>query len=185
MTATAIERFCRQRVWLGARAGQTVSFHLSGTFMSYGVSTARKGTTHVSKRILAVILAVVAIVAGCGRNDGVAAAAVTPDRSQASPSGTYTAYVQEGPEENGVKPWVVLVRDQAGKEVFRDRSAYNPRNGVMISWLSTEPEQLWVYSGEVGVHKIAPGAKGGWTRAGVETENVPAEITGRWESSRS
>lgn len=139
----------------------------------------------MSKRIIAVILAVVAIVAGCGTGEDGAAPIVTPDRSQASPSGTYTAYVQEGPEENGVKTWVLLVRDQAGKEVFRDRSAYSTRNGVMISWLSTEPEQLWVYSGDVGVHKIAPGAKGGWTRTGVETENVPAEISGRWESSRS
>lgn len=139
----------------------------------------------MSKRILTVILAVIAIAVGCGKSDDAAAAIVTPNQAQTSPSGTYTAYVQEGPEENGAKAWVVLVRDQAGNEVFRDRSAYNPRDGLMISWLSTEPEQLWVYSGDVGVHKIAPGAKGGWTRAGVETENVPAEISGRWESSRS
>ena len=135
----------------------------------------------MGKRLIAVILAVMAIVVGCGTSDNTAAAVVTPDRAQASPSGTYTAYVQEGTEET----WVVLIRDQAGKEVFRDRSAYSTRHGVTVSWLSTEPEQLWVYSGDEGVHKIAPGAKGGWTRTGVETGNVPTEISDRWESSRS
>lgn len=137
-------------------------------------------------RLIAVILAVMALAVGCGKSDDAAAAIVTPGHPQTSPSGAYTAFVQEGPEEeNGVKTWVVLVRDQAGKEVFRDRSAYSTRHGVMINWLSTEPEQLWVYSGDVGVHKIAPGAQGGWTRTGVKSENVPSGISSLWESSRS
>ncbi|WP_454791251.1 hypothetical protein [Mycolicibacterium lutetiense] len=131
------------------------------------------------------ILAVMAIVAGCGKNDGVATPVVTPDHAQASPSGTYTAFAEQGPEEDGVKPWVVVVRDGAGKEVFHDHSSYSPRNGVMITWLPTEPEQLWVYSGDAGVYRIAPGSHGGWTRAGVKSENVPSEVSGLWESSRS
>ncbi|MFN6553323.1 hypothetical protein ACP6C7_16875 [Mycolicibacterium septicum] len=83
-----------------------------------------------------------------------------------------------------MKPWVAVVRDKAGKEVFHDHSSYSPRNGVMITWLPTEPEQLWVYSGD-GVYRIAPGSHGGWTRSAVKSENVPSEISSLWESSRS
>ncbi|QZH60230.1 hypothetical protein K1X22_29675 [Mycolicibacterium farcinogenes] len=139
----------------------------------------------MSKRIVAVILAVMAIAVGCGKSDDSAAQTVTPEHAQTSPSGVYTASVQDGPEENGAKTWVVVVRDKAGQEVFHDRSAYNPADGVMITWSPTEPEQLWVYSGDAGVYRIAPGSHGGWTRAGVKPENVPSEVSTLWESSRS
>lgn len=138
----------------------------------------------MSKRIVALILAVVALVAGCGKGDGAAAQIVTPDHSQTSPSGTYTAFAEPGQEENGEKPWVVVVRDKAGKEVFHDHSSYSAQD-VMIAWLSTEPEQLWVYSGNAGVYRITPGSHGGWTRSAVKPDKVPSEITGLWESSRS
>lgn len=139
----------------------------------------------MSKRVVAVILAVLAVLAGCGDSDDAAANIVTPGHSQSSPSGTYTAFAEEGPEELGVKPWVVVVRDQAGKEVFHDHSAYDTRSGVLITWLPSEPEQLWVYSGDLGVYRIVPGRQGGWTRTGVKPENVPSEISSLWESSRS
>lgn len=139
----------------------------------------------MSKRLIATMLAVMAIVAGCGKGDGAAASIVTPDHAQASPSGTYTAFAEQGPEDKGEKPWVVVVRDKAGKEVFHDHSSYSADKGVMITWLSTEPEQLWVYSGDAGVYRIAPGSHGGWTRAGVKSENVPSEISSLWQSSRS
>ncbi|WP_209447112.1 hypothetical protein [Mycolicibacterium septicum] len=139
----------------------------------------------MSKRIVALILAVVAIAAGCGKGDEASGQTITPGHSQASPSGTYTAFAEEGTEEDGVKPWVAVVRDKAGKEVFHDHSSYSPRNGVMMTWLPTEPEQLWVYSGDGGVYRIAPGSHGGWTRSAVKSENVPSEISSLWESSRS
>lgn len=133
--------------------------------------------------MVAVILAVMVIAAGCGKGDGTAAQTVTPDHAQTSPSGTYTAFAEPGPEENGEQPWVVVVRDKAGKEVFHDHSSYG--KGVMITWLSTEPQQLWVYSGDAGVYRIAPGSHGGWTRSAVKRENVPSEVSDRWESSHS
>ncbi|MEX3654819.1 hypothetical protein ABFW14_12080 [Mycolicibacterium fortuitum] len=136
-------------------------------------------------RLIAAMLAVMVIAAGCGESDDGSAAIVTPGHAQTSPSGTYSAFAQRGPEENGAETWVVVVRDKAGQEVFHDRSAYNPANGVMITWLPTEPEQLWVYSGDAGVYRIAPGSHGGWTRAGVKPKNVPSEISKLWESSRS
>ncbi|PEG57414.1 hypothetical protein CQY21_27670 [Mycolicibacterium boenickei] len=125
-----------------------------------------------------------ALAAGCGKEDDAAAQTVTPDHSQTSPSGTYTASAEPGQEENGEKPWVVVVRDKAGKEVFHDHSSYSPHD-AMITWLPTEPEQLWVYSGDAGVYRIAPGSHGGWTRSAVKPDKVPSEITGLWESSRS
>lgn len=137
----------------------------------------------MSKRIVAMIMAVVAIIAGCGKSGDVAAPVVTPGHSQTSPSGNYTAFAEEGTEENGEKPWVVMIRDKAGKVVFHDHASY--RNGVVITWLSTEPEQLWVYSGDTGVYRIAPGSHGGWTRIAIKRENVPSEVSDRWESSRS
>ncbi|CRZ13209.1 hypothetical protein [Mycolicibacterium neworleansense] len=139
----------------------------------------------MSKRIVAIVLAVMVIAVGCGKGDDSAAQTVTPGHAQASPSGTYTAFAEPGQEENGDAPWAVVVRDKAGKEVFHDHSSYSARNGVMITWLPTEPEQLWVYSGDAGVYRIAPGSQGGWTRAGVKPENVPSEVTRLWESSRS
>ncbi len=137
----------------------------------------------VNKRIVVLIVAVMAIVAGCGGGSDVAAKIVTPEHSQVSPSGTYTAVAQEGSEVNGEKPWTVVVRDKAGNEVFHDHASYG--TGVMITWLPSEPEQLWVYSGDDGIYRITPGKQGGWTRAGVKTENVPSEISTLWESRRS
>ncbi|MBP2450938.1 hypothetical protein [Mycolicibacterium lutetiense] len=138
----------------------------------------------MGKRLIAVILAVMVIVAGCGKSDNAAAAIVTPGHDQASPSDAYTAVAEEGPDENGVKTWVVVIRDKAGQEVFHDHSSYRTP-GVMITWLPTEPEQLWVYSGDAGVYRIAPGSHGGWTRSVVKRENVPPEISSLGESSRS
>ncbi|WP_396903369.1 hypothetical protein [Mycolicibacterium sp.] len=135
--------------------------------------------------MVAVLLAAVAIAAGCGKDENSVVPVVTPDHAQTSPSGTYTAFAQHGPQENGQDTWVVVIRDEAGNEVFHDRSAYSPAAGVMITWLSTEPAQLWVYSGDTGVYRIAPGSHGGWTRAGVKPDNMPSEISSRWESSRS
>ncbi|MGA5545812.1 hypothetical protein ACPCIR_28565 [Mycobacterium sp. NPDC051198] len=138
----------------------------------------------MGKRLIAVILAVLAVAVGCGKSDNAAAAVVTPGHDQRSPSDAYTASAQDGPDENGGKTWVPVIRDEAGREVFHDHSSYRTP-GVVITWLPTEPEQLWVYSDEDGIYRIAPGSHGGWTRSAVKRENVPSEISNLWESSRS
>lgn len=139
----------------------------------------------MSFRVVVVVLAVLSLIAGCGSKNDADTRFVTPDHPQASPSGTYTASAEPGPAENSVTTWVPVVRDKAGKEVFHGHSSYSTGNGVMITWLSTEPEQLWVYSGDAGVYRIAPGSHGGWTRSAVKSANVPAEITELWKSQRS
>ncbi|WP_174683199.1 hypothetical protein [Mycolicibacterium fortuitum] len=138
----------------------------------------------MGKRLVAVTVAVMAIAVGCGKSDEPASATVTPGHSQTSPSDAYTAFAEEGSEEDGAKTWVVVIRDKAGQEVFHDHSSYRTP-GVMIAWLPTEPEQLWVYSNDEGIYRIAPGSHGGWTRGAVKRENVPSEISSLWESSRS
>lgn len=132
---------------------------------------------------LAVMLTLMVFVAGCSADgsDG-NAALITPGHPVTSPSGTYTASAESGPDENGVTTVVPVIRDKNGKEVFHDHSSYG--DGVVISWLSTEPEQLWVYSAR-GAYRIAPGSHGGWTRSAVKGDGVPAEISGLWQSSRS
>lgn len=137
----------------------------------------------MGKRLIALVLAAMVIVAGCGKGGDGAAQTVTPDHSQTAPSGNYTAFAEEGPEETGEKSWVVVVRDKAGKVVFHDHASYD--KGVLITWLPTEPEQLWVYSGDTGVYRIAPGSHGGWTRSVVNRDNVPSEISSLWDSSHS
>lgn len=103
---------------------------------------------------------------------------VTPGHSAVSPSGNFTAYVENGPDDNKVKTWVPVIRDKSGTEVFRDgKDEYGPystRHTTYVAWLSTKPNELWIYSGDVGTFFISPGQDGKWTKehAGV----VPQEI---------
>ncbi|AWG67116.1 hypothetical protein DDT46_16775 [Mycobacteroides abscessus] len=103
---------------------------------------------------------------------------VTPDHSAVSPSGDFTASVEYGPEENKVKTWVPVIRDKSGNEVFRDgKDEYGPystRQTTYVAWLSTKPNELWIYSGDVGVFSVSPDQSGSWTKK--SDSNVPQEI---------
>lgn len=130
-----------------------------------------------------VVTAVVALVAGCGsfgRSDRANDRFARPGQPKTSPSGLYTAYAEWGPDENTVKTWVVVVRDKSGKEVFHDDYAYSTRHGVMITWLSTEPNQLWIYSGDVAVSRVSPNPSGIWEKTPVRRQDVPDEISELW-----
>lgn len=103
---------------------------------------------------------------------------VTPDHSVASPSGEYTASVEYGAEENGVRTWIPVIHDKSGKEVFRDDhddySPYSTRQKLLITWLSSKPAELWVYSGDVGTFVITAQPNGTWGKQGA---TAPEEIT--------
>ncbi|SIE01029.1 hypothetical protein [Mycobacteroides abscessus] len=103
---------------------------------------------------------------------------VRPDHPVNSPSGEYTAYVEYGPTENNVKTWVPVIRDKTGKEVFRDRddmkAPYSTRHMLYVTWLSTKPAELWVYSGDVGEFSISKQPDGEWAKL---SEAAPKEIT--------
>jgi hypothetical protein len=121
-------------------------------------------------------VAVVLLLALPGRGDGRFA---TPERPMASPSGRYTAEVTLGPEENGVKTWMVRIREsQSGQLVFTDDYAYSTRHPLRITWLSTA-DQLWLVSGDVGTSHVDPQPDGTWTKKAVTPDDraaVPEEI---------
>lgn len=137
----------------------------------------------MTKRIVAALLAVASVLAGCVFNRADHSndkRMVKPDNPQPSPSGQYTAYAEWGPDENTVKTWMVVIRDKSGNEVFHDDYAYSTRHGVMITWLSTEPNQLWIYSGDVAVSRVSPNPSGTWEKVPVRRQEVPSEISELW-----
>ena len=102
----------------------------------------------------------------------------TPARPLPSPSGAYIAAPEMGPEQNGVKTWVVVIRDRSGTEVFRDHYAYSTRHGVGITWLATA-DQLWILSGDVGTAHVDRLPDGTWEKTAITPETldqVPQEI---------
>lgn len=133
---------------------------------------------------LLTVLALAAVLTGCsifGSSRGADKGTdrlVTPGHSVSSPSGGYTASVEYGPEENGVRTWVPVIHDKVGNEVFRDDhddySPYSTRQKILVTWLSTRPAELWVYSGDVGTFSITQQPNGTWSK---QAGNAPKEIS--------
>lgn len=132
----------------------------------------------MTRTVLAVVT--VTLLAGCGmfgKSDRRDERFARPGEPKASPSGTYTAVVEYGPQQNGVDTWVVVLKE-ADKEVFRDSYAYSTRHGVGVTWLSTS-DQLWVLSSDVGASHVDRTADGTWKKTAITPEtrgDVPAEI---------
>jgi hypothetical protein len=102
---------------------------------------------------------------------------VRPGAARTSPSGSFKASVEAGPDQNGVATTVVVISDSAGHEVFRDNYAYSNRHGVGVTWLSTQ-DQLWILSSDVGSAHVDR-TDGGWVKTMVTPETkaaVPEEI---------
>ncbi|CPX22415.1 Uncharacterised protein [Mycobacteroides abscessus subsp. abscessus] len=135
----------------------------------------------MTHRLLVVLSLAAALLSGCfgtDRSDPLQADRfVRPDHPVASPSGEYTAYIEYGPEENGVKTWLPVVRDKTGKEVFRDHddmaAPYSTRHMLYVTWLSSKPAELWIYSGDVGTFSVARRQDGSWTK---QHNAAPEEI---------
>jgi len=103
---------------------------------------------------------------------------VRPDAPRSAPSGEFTASVENGPGQNGVKTWIVVIKDRGGREVFRDDYRYSTRHGVGVTWLSNR-DQLWILSSDVGRAYVERGADGVWTKTKITPEtrkSVPEEI---------
>ena len=123
------------------------------------------------------VLAVAAAVVGCGlfgRDSETDERAVRPGEPKPSPSGLYTAYAEDGAPQNTVKTLVDVIRDKDGNEVYRDDAAYSTRHGVLFTWLTTEPDQLWILSSDVGTFYVSPDDHGAWNKQ--HATDVPQEI---------
>jgi hypothetical protein len=123
------------------------------------------------------LLAVVVTLSGC--NLGSAEDRfVRPGSPRTSPTGGFTAEIQNGPERDGAPSWVVVVRDSAGGEVFRDDFAYSIRHRIGVTWRS-DRDQLWIVSTEAGTHYVQQGAGQRWDKRAVTQDTrdqVPEEI---------
>lgn len=103
---------------------------------------------------------------------------VRPGEPKSSPSGSYTALAESGPSQNGVGTWIVVVRDAAGAEVFRDGYPYSTRQGLGVTWLSTA-DQLWILSSDVGNAHVDRQPDGTWAKTPITPQTlatVPEEI---------
>ncbi|MEZ0366131.1 hypothetical protein ACAG26_20865 [Mycobacterium sp. pUA109] len=107
-------------------------------------------------------------------NEAVAQRSVRPGDPKVSPSGQYTAYAEYGTPQNTVKTWVDVIKDKNGKEVFRDDTAYSTRHSIMFTWISTQPNELWILSGDVGTFYVTRWPDGNWVKQ--HATNVPKEI---------
>jgi len=130
-------------------------------------------------RLAGVLVVALIVVAGCSlfgsdSDDRF----VDVGRPKESPSGAFTASLEEGPEQNGVETHIVVISDADGREVFRDDYAYSTRHGVRVTWLSSD-DQLWILSSDVGTAHVDRQEDGTWTKTAITPETadtIPAEI---------
>jgi hypothetical protein len=132
---------------------------------------------------LLVCVLTASLVLGCGLFKPLDERFVLPDRPRHSSSGEFLALVEDGPVQNGVQTWVVVLVDSDGAEVFRDDYAYSTRHGVGVTWLSDE-DQLWILSGDVGTAYVERNFGGVWVKAWITPktrDDIPDEIEAlRW-----
>lgn len=137
-------------------------------------------STHASRCFIVAML-LFPLLIGCGlfgKSDRTNDRFARPEHPKTSPSGSYTAFAEYGPEQNGVKTGVAVIRDKSGEEVFHDTEPYSTRHGIGITWLSTA-DQLWLLSGDVGTSHVDRNPDGTWTKTGMNPDTVkdiPAEI---------
>jgi hypothetical protein len=120
-------------------------------------------------------------LAGCG---SARRSSEPPDRfvgagsPRTSPSGQFVASVKDGPDQNGVPTWIVVIATASGRVVFEDDEAYSRRHGVGVTWLSNH-DQLWILSSDVGTAHVDRAGAGAWVKTTITPDTVttvPDEI---------
>ncbi|MCA2210556.1 MULTISPECIES: hypothetical protein [Nocardia] len=97
-----------------------------------------------------------------------------PGKPAVSPSGRFQAEVN--PSEP-LSMFVSITDTGTGQIVFRDTDQYSTsrHHRYVVGWISSEPEQLWVYSGDVGTSRFDRQADGNWLKV-RSPQHIPAEI---------
>ncbi|WP_194818247.1 hypothetical protein [Nocardia sp. XZ_19_385] len=73
---------------------------------------------------------------------------------------------------------VSIVEIASGGAVFEAGSYSRSRlHAFGVGWLSTEPEQLWIYSGDVSCAKVYRDPGGNWVKINVPRKDLPDEVT--------
>lgn len=101
---------------------------------------------------------------------------VTASHPVASPSARYSAALTPATVTGGVQTYVVVIRDAAGRELFRDTATYTADQGLAVAWLSTR-DQLWLQSESATSHVDLVGAA--WRKTAITpatVDTIPAEI---------
>lgn len=147
-----------------------------------------RGRVSTMKRIAVAALAVVAMAfsGGCSCGSDPTRGSTGPTTSgdtwlmtdSGSPSGRFRAAIAL---HDNFMAAVSVVEIASGTVVFDVGSYSTSRlHKFGVGWLTTEPEQLWVYSGDVSCAKVEIQANGDWVKSSVSRENLPAEVTRWW-----
>ncbi|MEV0758884.1 hypothetical protein [Nocardia sp. NPDC050435] len=139
-----------------------------------GFSRTRGGTA-----VLTAVLALMTATAACGRVDDPALAGDTwLTTSAISPSGRYRATIQ--PAEN-LMATISILETSTGAQTCTVGTFSRSRNHRFgVGWLTTEPDRLFVYSGDVAHHQADRTPTGQWTLSTVPEQNLPAEVRTWW-----
>lgn len=120
------------------------------------------------RRVLLAVLMM--LLVACGDPEDQSERFVRIDSPKASPSGEYTASVVRENDST-----VLVVKDKAGVEVFRDAfgQASRASDAGGVTWLSDQ-DQLWVLSTD-GHTYVERDSAGSWVRKPADT--LPDELT--------
>ncbi|MFF2082621.1 hypothetical protein ACFVVM_02550 [Nocardia sp. NPDC058176] len=121
------------------------------------------------RALITPLVAVVLLLASvaCG-NDRVTAEGdgrfALPGVPVTSPSGSFEAHVN--PSGN-LSMYVSITDKRTGAEVYKDVENYSTSrlHGYTVGWLSSAPEQLWIYSADVGTSRVDRSAEGEWEKS--------------------
>lgn len=111
--------------------------------------------------IMATFFAAMLMGAGCVRSERLSPSEV--GRPIWSPSGEYQLYVD--PDEQGLSASFSLTNRQ-GEEVFHAKDQFDLRHNTYILW--DKDNQVWVYSGDLGLFIWRNESESGWTRRAYE-----------------
>ncbi len=111
--------------------------------------------------IMAIFFVAILMGVGCMRSEHLSLSEV--GHPTWSPSGEYQLHVD--PDEQGSSAYFSLTNRQ-GEQVFRTTDQFDLRHNTYILW--DRDNQVWVYSGDLGLFIWRNEPESGWTRRAYE-----------------